>query len=252
MTSTASTNEFAPLPHPGFGAAYTPLMVTPVPSHKKPGQFVAFIEKQLCFFENNTIIPPVNVPVEVMITRPLHPLNFDEVPYQDEQGNKRYPINYQRLTALLIQVVDRDKHELIAIDGFETSGSMCRTTANGFRVTDMQHRHYTLQEVMTWRKCDRYTLTPGRSHIREAANVNAGATWKQPYLPKHPTNVWVTRENMERGNPLRVEGLTRIEDAAYAHLVRRNPIEEQPRQPRYGATMVEAFSDLVKNLEARA
>src|SRR3546814_16549733 len=73
---------------------------------------------------------------------------------------------------------------------------------------------------------DNFMVTPGRSRIRFADNVNAKPG---EYLPSVQTNVWVdlnTRtgrpERQARGGNVRVAGLTRIEDLECAALVRRN------------------------------
>src|SRR3546814_1084173 len=67
-------------------------------------------------------------------------------------------------------------------------------------------------------------VTPGRSRIRFADNVNAKPG---EYLPSVQTNVWVdlnTRtgrpERQARGGNVRVAGLTRIEDLECAELVK--------------------------------
>src|SRR3546814_106619 len=92
------------------------------PTRNKPVQVVAFIEKRPCYFEPDCLVPAVGETVEVMITRPVHP--------KDDRF-----FNVDRLTGLMIRVVDREHHALVAIDGFECSGSMCSTTAWG-AVTD--------------------------------------------------------------------------------------------------------------------
>lgn len=48
------------------------LTVVPVPSNKKEGRTVAYIGKQLCFFEADVVTPTVDVPIEVMVTRALY------------------------------------------------------------------------------------------------------------------------------------------------------------------------------------
>src|SRR3546814_5900136 len=73
-------------------------------SDLKAGQVVACIENQLCFFEPDSLVPAVGETVEVMITRPVHP--------KDDRF-----FNFDRLTGLMIRVVDREHHALVAIDG---------------------------------------------------------------------------------------------------------------------------------------
>lgn len=200
-----------------IGTVHKPLLATVAPNRNKPGQVVAFIEDQLCFFERDTDVPAVGETVEVMITRPAHP------------KGERF-VDFDRLTGLMIQVVDPRRHALVAIDGFECSGSMCSTTSWG-AVTDGKRalsRDDIIQGSGPGRRelRDNFTITPGRSRIRFADNVNAK---HGEYLPRTPTNVWVelnTRtgraERQARGGAVRVAGLTRIEDLECAHLVRRS------------------------------
>lgn len=190
---------------------YEPLMVTPQVSNKNPNQAVAFIGKQLCFFESrmqnpltkeqfNVDYPEIGVPVEVMITRPVY---------------RRYPkghefegrFNFRNIVGLVLCPVD-PYYTLITHNGFECSGSMCSTTATQISDTDPKFRG-------AW-------MTPGRSQIFEASNVNAGQTWKVPYTARRPGKVWVFKESVEKGHfPLRVEGLARVEDAMYAEYVKK-------------------------------
>jgi hypothetical protein len=199
-----------------LGIVHKPLLATVAPNRNKPDQVVAFIENQLCFFERDTPVPAVGETVEVMITRPVHP-----------KGDRFF--DFDRLTGLMIQVVDRTRHALVAIGGFECSGSMCSTTAWG-AVTDGSRalgRDDIIQGSGPGRRelRDNFTITPGRSRIRFADNVNAK---HGEYLPSIPTNIWVELNNrtgraerQPRGGCVRVAGLTRIEDLECAHLVRR-------------------------------
>lgn len=200
-----------------FGIKHQPLLATVAANRNKPGQVVAFIGDQICFFERGTRLPAVGQTVEVMITRPVHP--------RDDRGY----FNFDRLTGLMIQVVEPNAHALVAIDGFECSGSMCSTTAWG-AVTDgdrplrreditrgVGHSSNNLR--------DNFTITPGRSRIRYADNVNPrGNEWN----PSIPTNVWVEinqrtglPERQPRGGCVRVAGITRFEDLECAHLIRQ-------------------------------
>lgn len=180
---------------------YEPLIVTPIPSRHKSGSAVAFIGKQLCFFEKEEPMPAFDVPIEVMITRVLyhrHPEGHEFAGHYD----------WTRILALVLRPVS-NKYVLISHGGFECSGSMCRTTANihaedGSRGDDM--------------RC----ITPGRSIIYEASNVNSGTTWKQQYTPLRPGKVWVERVKYEDqwSNFFRVEGVARVEDLMAARYVK--------------------------------
>lgn len=207
-------DQYQPIPREFYGVVHTPLVVTPVVNQRRPGGVVAFIGKQICFFERNGPQPQVGKPVEVMISRPL----YKWVETDDPEKKHRHV-----LTAVLLRPVDPDLHILVAIDGFECSGSMCRTTARGV-ITDGRRQIPIAEFYGTDDKSGRSMwLTPGRSDIREASNVNAGRTWKQPYKPAIPTNVYVERSILEekRGCGVRVAGLTRPEDCRYAYMFRR-------------------------------
>src|SRR3546814_9237990 len=117
-----------------------------------------------------------------MTTRPVHPTH------------DRF-FNFDRLPGLMIRVGDREHHALVAIDGFECSGSMCSTTAWG-AVTDGSRaigRDDIVQGTGPSRVQlrDNFMVTPGRSRIRFADNVNAKPG---EYLPSVQTNVWVRSE----------------------------------------------------------
>lgn len=179
---------------------YEPLFVTPKPSNKRNGQVVAFIGRQLCFFEKEiSLLPEVDKPIEVMITRPL----FRKFPEGHDQAGY---FDWSSVMALLLQPVT-DQFVLVDHKGFECSGSMCATTA----ALDAPRR--VLGEMVGW-------LTPGRTRVVVADNVSAGKTWRKPYQALRPGKVWVDRRKYERGiYPLRAEGLARIEDGDYAEAV---------------------------------
>ena len=203
-----------------YGIKHAPLLAVVQANRRKGGDNVAMVGGQLCFFERGTPIPAIGETVEVMIVRPIHPMGtVERSAYKD----------FERLTGLEVRVVDRTKHQLVAIDGFECSGSMCSTTAFG-AVTDGS-RPLVRSDVMVGigRGCrdlvDNFTITPGRSRIVEADNVNARRGEEKP---RTPTNVWVDidprtgrAQRQPRGGCVRVAGLTRVEDLECAHLVRR-------------------------------
>jgi hypothetical protein len=173
---------------------YSPLIVTPVPSKSRPGEVVAHLGRQLCFFEKGNAVPEAGKPVEIMIIRPLY--------HKNEFGHP----DHMKILALLVRVVTKD-YTLIDHDGFECAGSMCRTTA---RMTGPAE--HSRHGSFPW-------LTPGRTGIFEASNVSAGYTWKVPYTPLRPGKIYVSTEKLKSGDfPLRAEGLARLEDASYAFL----------------------------------
>lgn len=231
--------KYKPHPREFYGIEHKPIIVTPIPSNRKVGQSVAFIGKQLCFFEHDGPQPEVGVPIEVMITRPLYARKlYQSTPgstHSSIESDPQYIIDRCKLTAVLIRPVDPIEHILVAIDGFECSGTMCTTKANG--VITHGRSAWTSAEVWPTIRKDRVrrsksesdgepvrlSLTPGRSQVRVADNVNAGSTWKQPFDPLYPTNVYVEKSIFEEksGWCVRVAGLTRPEDCDYYNLFRK-------------------------------
>jgi len=205
-----------------YGIAHTPLLATVQANRRAGKDNVAMLGAQLCFFERGTPVPAVGETVEVMIVRPIHPMGVGEMSaYKD----------FDRLTGLEIRVVDRTKHQLVAIEGFECSGSMCSTTSFG-AVTDGS-RPLVRSDVLRGigRDCrhlrDNFTVTPGRSRIVEADNTNSKFYGREDKVTV-PTNVWVDldprtglAQRQPRGGCVRVAGLTRIEDLECAAIVRR-------------------------------
>lgn len=183
-----------PQPH------YEPLIVTPKPSNKRNGQVVAFIGRQLCFFEKEVSpLPEVGKPIEVMITRPL----FRKFPEGHPQAGY---FDWSSVMALLLQPVT-ENFVLVDHKGFECSGSMCATTAL------LDAPKIAGSKLAGW-------LTPGRTRVVVADNVSSGTTWRTTYTALRPGKVWVDRHKYERAiYPLRAEGLARIEDGDYAAAV---------------------------------
>jgi hypothetical protein len=204
-----------------YGVKHEPLRATAFSSKKREGQNVTFIGKQLCFFENDGYIPTVGETVEVMISRPIFG-RYTEVDIEAARraGGVHLPtegsLNRNRLTAVLVRTVEPDKHQLMAIDGFECAGTMCRTTTRAI-ITDGS------QAFPKTTKWDKYgepiSLTPGRCGIREANNVNAGLVWKQAFQELIPTNVYVEKALLEeRKTMFYISGMTRVEDCYYRDL----------------------------------
>lgn len=201
-----------------YGVVHQPLVARFDRNRRDTSKTVAFIGRQLCFLERGSIVPQPGEEREVMITRAVYG--------KHPQGHKwAGGIDHGSLRGLMVEVVDPARHTLVAIDGFECSGTMCSTTASG-RETDGT-RTFTGEDVWTGMSQRRtgggprtITVTPGRTDIREAFNVNK--RYGETPNPCHPTNVWVERALAEeRGYCLvRIAGLTRIEDGTWARLVR--------------------------------
>lgn len=201
--NSTSTNRFSPQ-YPQVNDT----IVTPVASRTKPGQAVAYIGKQICFFELDSPTPPIGVPVKVMLTRVL---------YRKNQATGHY--DQSQVMSILIRPVT-DDYAIIAHDGFEISGSMCQTTA-----TSIDHFDFSGNPTNNWRD-KRMTITPGRTSVHVTDNIQAEYANKvsraygdgskiQPLQPLRPSWVYVSRELMRRTNVVRAEGLMQAEDAAY-------------------------------------
>lgn len=205
-----------------YGIAHKPLTVVVQGNRRKGGHPVAFLDGQICFFDRREPAPAIGETVEIMIVRPIHPMDREREFY-----------DFDRLSALEIRVVDRTRHMLVAIDGFEMFGSGCAVSA--FGCTTDGTRPLERSDVFrgTGRSAlvlrDNFTVTPGRSRIR-----HGGEVYGQPWTDGIPTNVWVdldprTRKAQRRTRvpgdspTVRVAGLTRVEDLECAHLVRRAP-----------------------------
>jgi hypothetical protein len=109
--------------------------------------------------------------------------------------------DFGNMIAVLIRVVTPDD-VLVHHWGFECYGSMCCTTASA---------RYNGENRM---------LTPGRTHVRVADNVNVGwnGTERQDLRPGY---VYVDRKEIERSGKARAIGLVRVEDADYELLFRK-------------------------------
>lgn len=197
-----------------FGVKYEPLKVIVQENRRDRSKVVAFLGKQLCFFEKQSLVPSPGNEVEVMITR----TQCGKYPEGHDWAGHT---NWSDVRALLLDVVDRSKHMLVAINGFECSGSMCRTTAHGIESDGL--REYVSEDVWPNRprgyrgpKPVTMWLTPGRCGIFEADNVNV-EFYGLNRIPLRPTNVWVERSIYEekRGCGVRVAGLTRPQDAMW-------------------------------------
>jgi hypothetical protein len=182
----ASSSRDLPLAPKTTG--YEPLIVIPEESKRHPGRLVAFIGRQVCFFEKNGQQPVAGEPVEVMITRPLY--------RRQENGY----FDHSQLIALVVRPVT-DDDILVDHKGFECSGSMCRTTA-----TTMLDNRIVL-------------LTPGRTDVWVAENVSP-RFYGNELIERRPGKAWISRTKRNEG-AARLEGLARIDDAIYAGVVRR-------------------------------
>lgn len=196
----------------GLSLEYKPLVVTPIPSNKKDGQAVAFIGKQLCFFEHDAPIPEIGKAVEVMITRALYRKDPSDSYRQDS------------VLALLLRPVTED-YALISHDGFECFGTMCRTTASSWMTRDEMLEVGLKPEKFFLNKLERRgmvaNITPGRTGVWEADNVNS-SYYNLPSIPLRPGKVWVKRNDLKVSRSfVRAEGLARVEDGIYAGYVKK-------------------------------
>lgn len=181
------------------------LIVTPVASNKKPGQVVAFIGKQLCFFESGDPMPVPNVPVSVMISRPV---------YRKCAPPREAYFDFENVMALVLRVVTED-HLLVKHDGFERSGSMCCETSSGILFSGR-----------------RISLTPGRTGVfildnmgtvyDNSVNRTYGDGLKQkPLGEARPGYAYISNKILlEKRSMIRIEGLLDVEDGEYAPYIK--------------------------------
>ena len=208
-----------------FGTTYVPLLARIERNRRDATKRVAFIGPQICFLDRRFPVLDPGTEIEVMVVEPsygVHPIDHARPGVMDRST----------LRGLMIQPVDRTIHALVAIDGFECMGTMCRTTAHG-RETDGS-RPLTTQEVHprpekgesreAFRARDRGSmwLTPGRAGVAVADNVNVRHD-RSDARPLRPMNVWVERDMVRErsGCGVRVLGLSSLDDADWSPLVRR-------------------------------
>lgn len=208
-----------------YGKIYAPLIARIERNRRDASKRVAFIGKQLCFLDRRFPLLDPGTEIEVMVTHASYGVHPEGHQYA---GSTDWSV----LRGLAIQPVDRELHELVAIDGFECSGTMCRTTAHG-RTTDGS-RVLTSEEVYPTRRPgeslrdlnsrDRsMSVTPGRTDVFVAENVNVGFNGRQP-TPRRPMNVWVEKSRIAEnsGCCVRILGLSSLDDATWSRLVRRD------------------------------
>jgi hypothetical protein len=211
-----------------YGIQHVPLMATVQHNRRKGGKPVAFIDGQLCFFAHGTPVPAVGETVEVMIVRPIHPMDAEDR-FRD----------FDKLVGLEIQIVDPLKHLLVAIDGFEMSGSGCAVSALGCETNGRRPLNrgdlYLGSGSGQVRLRDSFTVTPGRTGVRyHGERWDGTRTW----VDGIPTNIWVDRDPktgkaQRRARvagdrmTVRAAGLTRIEDLECAELARPATVQRK-------------------------
>lgn len=174
------------------------MFVTPRASRIPGKRPVAFLGDQLSFFERGVEVE-IGRTIEVMIAGILLHREIDTNAAEQKT----------HLHAILLRPVTSE-HRLVAHKGFECSGSMCRTTADLVEKTNRV-----------------VYLTPGRTTVVEADNVNVG--WQgQTADPLVPGHVWVNVADYERairlGGPLRALGLADPRDSSWFSAF-KNPLK---------------------------
>ncbi len=157
---------------------YPKLMVKPKPN-KIPGrenELIAFIGKQLCFFDSSAKndIPTDGSYVEVMITDVLWKHRHDDIGY-----------DFNRVHALRIRPVT-DNFRLVKHTGFMRSTSGFGITASAIDSTGQAFAK----------------ITPGRRIINVVENETQAV----------PGYVWVDRIKSGTDSVFRVEGVAKVED----------------------------------------
>ncbi|WP_298958946.1 hypothetical protein [uncultured Methylobacterium sp.] len=194
------------------------MIVTPIQGAK--GDPIAEVDGILCLFDRKGLQPEAGVPVEVMIshTPPYrwHPRHAE----MSEEEKGRHP---PTIAFLILRPVTADD-VLIEHEGFECAGSMCRTTAY---VTEEARARLKREHGRTvgW-------LTPGRTPVIEASNVNAGSTWGIARKPLTPGTVYVSLSDLREGRN-RVTGipdLEQLDSRILGSLYRRRVAPAAPRR----------------------
>jgi hypothetical protein len=172
---------------------YVPLIAEVTENKNKSGSLVAFVQRQLCFFERDTDISDLKVgdTVEVMLTRGL----YKRHPEGHEYAGRP---NWNGLVALIIDRVDPEKHKLITTVGFtalEDKESPIRATTTG-----------NIDGNKTI-----YTLGVGKTGASRA-NVGGDPT---------PIRVWVDKDDLtpKKDVIITTKGLTRLEDGSWWRLI---------------------------------
>jgi hypothetical protein len=179
---------------------YKPLIAKVEANQRKPKRKIAFVEKQLCFFENDIDDEDFGVgqDIEVMVTRGFYGV---------------YPPNHQRpgetnhryLRALMIRPADVTRYSLVRADGFHQTGEEMGILSTGYPLVDPKRK---------------LLLTPSVTNIV----FDNGLKDRRVGLHRvSPTLVWVENHWLD-GNIVEyipIAGLTRLEDGLWYNLVTR-------------------------------
>ncbi|BAQ50369.1 hypothetical protein [Methylobacterium aquaticum] len=187
------------------------MIVTPIQGRK--GDPIATHDGILFLFDRRAPQPAIGTPVEVMISH-APPRRFaPDYALMSKEDRQRNP---PTIPFLIVRPVTGDDC-LVRHRGFECSGSMCQTTASvEDRSRDEVHRR--LGTPLGW-------LTPGRSPVIVAENVNRGSAWQQPLQPRTPGLAYVTAADVRQGlqRICGVPDLDQIDPETLAEVVRQRP-----------------------------
>ena len=204
-----------------FGTTYTPLMARVERNRHNPNRTVAFIERQLCFFDPDTPVPDVGQEAEVMITGCYYGR------YPKKHPNRGF-LNLEFMMGMNIRVVDRRLYTLVAIDGFIKKKTSPRILSFG-RPTDGS-RPLTRHDVYPEKSADEDNDT-WLVRKNQSIWVDAGCTGvlysdqtepEDRVSPVRPMNVWVKTSALsgETNGIVPIVGLTRPEDGEWYRLGR--------------------------------
>ncbi|WP_133123608.1 hypothetical protein [Methylobacterium frigidaeris] len=201
----------------------TTMIVTPYPG--RTGEPVATHEGVLLLFDRRAMPPPLNSPVEVMILKApglrYHSDYAAMTPEEQERNPPRFPFLFVR------PVTDDDA--LVEHDGFECSGSMCRTSANLTAASD--HLLATRYGIgLGW-------ITPGRTPVLSVSNVNT--RWPETPRPLVPGKAYLAGADVRQGLS-RITGvpdLDQLDPAVVNRLTRIRAWREQQNPPQTRRTV---------------
>lgn len=179
MVTTSVENEF--------------LIAHVTPNINHPDQFVAFIGKQLCFFEKDVDTSKFKKgdEIEVMVTRALYHLHPKDHAFEGRP-------NFHQLKALMIVPLNKEIYTLI-------------TLPKGFKEDPNTKIVSSIYVPKGKRK--EYTILSGKTNVMTHLHGDTSPP---------PIKVWVKTEEISAppGEPISAVGLNRISDGRWASLLR--------------------------------
>lgn len=152
----------------------------------RKGDVICEVDGILCLFPRKLAQPSPDQDIDVMITHHPNPI-WPNIPYN--APNELREKNPPTIGFLFVAPVTED-HFLVSHDGFECSGSMCRTTARVDKASDAE-MHAKHGRTVGW-------LTPGRSPVVEVSNVDT-SFYNKPRRVPVPGQAYVSMADLREG-----------------------------------------------------